>query len=105
MDRDAIADIGIDEKGRLYVAPQTKTFPFIYREALEVNWDDKGHYLHAPPPPRAQLATPIWWFKQIISAARVQGCELCIEPHTKWHNITPQLKEDRHGEGWWQVST
>jgi hypothetical protein len=32
MDRDAIAEIGIDDKGRPYVSPKPKTFPCIYRE-------------------------------------------------------------------------
>jgi hypothetical protein len=94
MDNDAIAEIGIDDKGQLYVAPQTKTFPYIYREAMEVYWNDAGRYLFAPPPPRAQLAQPIWWFHQIIAAAKEQACELRIEPETKWHNIPQQLREE-----------
>lgn len=93
MDRDAIAEIGIDAQGRLYVSPLTKTFPYIYREAMEVYWDATGRYLHAPPPPRAQRGV-IWWFRQILAAAKEQGCELQIEPETKWKNISHELKEE-----------
>ena len=94
MHHDAIAEIGIDDKGCLYVTPLTKTFPYVYREAMEINWHDKGHYLHAPPPPRAQLAQPITWFWQILDAAKAQGCELHLKPETKWHNIPIQLREE-----------
>lgn len=56
MDGDAIAEVGYDEQGRLYVMPLTVTFPYVFREPLEVDWDDIGHYLCAPPSPRSQLA-------------------------------------------------
>ncbi|HTN93879.1 MAG TPA: hypothetical protein VMJ33_04795 [Gallionella sp.] len=42
MERDAISEIGMDDEGRLYVAPETKTFPYIYREAMEVHWNEIG---------------------------------------------------------------
>lgn len=91
MDRDPIDVIGIDNKGRLYVRPRSRSFPYIYREAMEVHWDIDGHFLFAPPPPRAQLASPAWWFKQILFAAREQGVELYIQPETTWQNISLQL--------------
>jgi hypothetical protein len=94
MERDAISEIGIDDEGRLYVAPETKAFPYIYREAMEVHWDEAGHYLFAPPPPRAQLAEPIWWFQRILSAAKEQGCELCFSSNTKWHNVPVELQSE-----------
>jgi hypothetical protein len=94
MDNDAISEIGIDDKDRLYVMPLTKTFPYIYREAMEVGWDDEGRYLFAPTSPRAQLATPIWWFQRILGAAKEQACELRIKPETKWHNIPVELKNE-----------
>lgn len=93
MDRDEILEIGIDDKGRLYIAPKVKTFPFIYREAKEVHWDEKG-FLLAPAPPRSQLAEPIWWFQRIISVAREQACELVVTAETKWNNVPVKLKND-----------
>lgn len=94
MERDAISEIGIDDKGRLYVAPETKTFPYIYREAMEVHWNETRRYLFAPPPPRAQLAMPIWWFQRILAAAREQACELYFSSETKWHNVPVELKDE-----------
>jgi hypothetical protein len=41
---DVIEALGISEDGALWVKPATATFPFIYREAMEVHWDEKkGH--------------------------------------------------------------
>jgi hypothetical protein len=94
MDRDAIAEIGIDDKGRPYMTPSTRAFPYLYREAMEVHWDDQENYLHAPLPARAQLAQPIWWFERILAAAREQDCELYIDQHTKWHNVPSQLRSE-----------
>ena len=94
MDRDAIAEIGVDDKGRLYVCPRTKAFPHIYREAMEVHWDSEGRYLYSPASPRSQLATPIWWFKQILSAAKAQECELVLETTTRWNNVPQELKDE-----------
>lgn len=39
MATDSIAEIAIDEVGRLCVRPSTASFPFIWREAMEAHWD------------------------------------------------------------------
>jgi Integron Cassette Protein Hfx_Cass5 len=94
MDREAIAEIGIDDQGRLYVSPRAQEFPYIYREAMEVDWDHAARCLYVPPAPRAQQADPLWWFQRILAAAREQGYELHIAQETKWQNIPQQLKEE-----------
>ncbi len=94
MDRDEIAEVGFDEQGRLYVMPVTVTFPYVYREAMEVAWDDEGRYLCAPPPPRSQLAPVGWWLRQIFAAAKAQDCELHLAPETKLRNIPYQLEDE-----------
>lgn len=94
MHIDGIKEVGIDDKGRLYVAPKNDTFPMIYREAMEVHWDDQGRYLYAPPPPRSELAAPIFWYCQIIKAAKEQSCHLQLEPDTSWLNIPEALKDE-----------
>ncbi|MEJ1959881.1 MAG: hypothetical protein WDM70_11045, partial [Nitrosomonadales bacterium] len=66
MHIDGIKEVGIDHEGRLYVTPKSKTFPMIYREAMEVHWDVKGRYLYAPPPPRSDLATPIFGIVRLL---------------------------------------
>lgn len=94
MDRDLISEIGIDDLGRLYVAPKTKKFPYIYRESMEIHWDDNNHFLFAPPPPRAQLAAPVWWFQRILAAAKEQDCELRFTEETRWHNMPSETQKE-----------
>ena len=94
MHKDLIAEIGLDDKGRLYVVPDTKKFPNIYREAMEVNWDDEGDFLYTPPLPRARLLPYAQWFFQITDAALQQAGNLCIGPDTRWHNIEADLKNE-----------
>ena len=72
MKTDLIDEVGIDQKGRLYVRPRDCTFPFIYREGMEVNWDADNGHLYGPPP---RTWDYIRWYRQIISAAsRSGGC-------------------------------
>jgi hypothetical protein len=79
MNKDLITEIGFDKHDRLYVKTRTTAFPYIYREAREINWDDVCRYLFAPSPPRSQLAEPIWWFRQIILVVKEQSCDLRID--------------------------
>ena len=37
MDKDAISKVEIDDAGKLHVFPAGRSFPLIYREAMEVN--------------------------------------------------------------------
>lgn len=94
MDRDEIAEVGFDEQGRLYVMPLTVTFPYVYREAIEVAWDAEGRYLCAPPPPRSQPAPVGWWLRQIFAAAQAQDCELYLAQKTILRNIPYQLEDE-----------
>ena len=46
MTTDNIAEVGIDDKERIYIKPETKHFEFIWRDASEVGWDDKEKVLY-----------------------------------------------------------
>lgn len=89
MHTDTIAAIGIDDQGRLWVKPDTATFPYIYREAMEVNWDAEHHYLYGPKP---REWSHFDWYKQIISAARNRGTDLRVGPATQWIEIDTDLR-------------
>jgi hypothetical protein len=90
MNTDRIAEIRIDATGRLCVVPETNSFPFIYRAAMEVHWDEKDKYLYSPPPREWPY---IRWFQQIIAAVRGEyGCALVITSETLWQNIDDALK-------------
>ena len=91
MQQDQIKEIGIDDKGRLYVKPLSKKFPYIYREAMEVHWDADGNFLYSPKPREWRYLD---WFKQIIDAAKKQSCDLIPIESTIWVNIPDSLKAE-----------
>ena len=84
MQRDRIAEIGIDRDGRLYVKPEKAAFPGIYREAMEVNWHPERRVLYSPKP---REWTHLDWFKQIHTSAWKQGCWLYTDRETTWKDI------------------
>jgi len=91
MQQDAIAEIGIDAKDRLYVKPCSVALPYIYREAMEVHWDSDGLFLYSPKPREWSYAQ---WFKQIVAAAREQSCQLAISQSTTWVNIPASVQAE-----------
>ena len=91
MTTDSIAEVGIDEQERLYIRPSTATFPYIYREAVEVHWEPNRHHLHSPKP---REWTYMQWFQHIIGAAALQSFDLRITDSTVWTNIPDSLRAE-----------
>ena len=100
MRTDRIEALGIDEGGSLWVKPATATFPYVYREAMEVHWDAERLCLYSPRPRQGSFVA---WFNQIRDAARQQGVELELGPKTSWTGIAPDLQraitESDHSRG------
>jgi hypothetical protein len=88
---DQIIEIGIDESERLYVMPQAKRFPYIYREAMEVQWDAVRSVLRSPRPREWSY---LRWFQQIVCAAKEQGVRLEITQSTKWSNVSEVVRSE-----------
>ena len=88
LNHDDIAAIGIDENMRLWIKPRHQTFPYIYREAMEVHWDPNRDYLYSPPPREWSY---LRWFQQIVAAAKEHGCFLHITAETAWENVPNDL--------------
>ena len=63
----------------------------MYREAMEVHWDEDRQSLYAPPPREWSRAR---WLRQILDAAREQGCELMITDGTEWVGVGPATKAE-----------
>lgn len=91
MEIDQIKEVYIDSSGRLFVQPQSKAFPYIYREAMEVSWDSSAQALHGPVPREWSYSQ---WFLQILSAAKEQGCVLALSANKHWRNIPALVKEE-----------
>lgn len=89
MSVDQIIEIGIDSEERLYVKPESKSFPYIYREAMEVHWDEEKLYLYGAKP---RKWTYLDWFLQIHNAAKQQGYELTLTENCRWANISTDIK-------------
>jgi len=89
MESDWIAEVGIDERKRLYLRPATATFLYIHREACGVHWDPTRHHLHSQKP-------GVWpylrWFEHLISAAASQSWKLHLTASTTWVNIPADLR-------------
>jgi|GEM_PF-1029006 len=87
---DLISEIGIDEQSRLYIKPKSAKFPYIYREAMEVHWDEDECFLYSPKP---RDWFYLDWFKQITKAAESQSTRLIINDDTKWVNVPNEIKQ------------
>ena len=86
---DAIKEIGIDEEQRLYIKPLSAKFPMMYREAIEVNWNQNTMALYGGTPRKWSYLD---WYKQIIKGASLQGCLLQLSVQTKWVNVPQELQ-------------
>jgi hypothetical protein len=85
-----ISAVCIDADGRLCVTPKGKTFPFVYRAGMEVQWSEDGSFLYSPRP---REWTYVQWFRQIVDAVRGEyRYELRLSKHTQWINIGAELR-------------
>ncbi|OGV53664.1 MAG: hypothetical protein A2017_03675 [Lentisphaerae bacterium GWF2_44_16] len=91
MERDVIREIRIDQAGCLCVIPSTQKFPYIWREAVEVHWDNDSECLYSPRPCEW---TYTQWFRQILAAAAEQSCRLCISNETIWSNVPDETRRE-----------
>ena len=91
MTIDNVVAIGIDSAGSLWLRPSNASFPLIYREAMQVHWDEKRKCLYSPTPREWPY---VMWFKQIVDAAREQGTELQLTGVTVWTGIDTALQQD-----------
>ena len=89
LDTDFIQKVGIDESSRLIVRPASRKFPYIYREAMEVHWCEKGCFLYSPAPKDWSYLD---WYKQIIKSAELQSVHLHINDETVWSYVPDDLK-------------
>ena len=92
MNDDLIAEIGIDERGSLYVVPERHDFPSIYRAAMEVDWDPARRRLFGPPPREWSYAR---WFAQILGAASDEyGAKLKLTPDTILSGVPAEIRAE-----------
>ncbi|MBK7103788.1 MAG: hypothetical protein IPH62_00690 [Ignavibacteriae bacterium] len=92
MKKEKIILLGIDEFDRLFVKPEIETFSYIYRAAMEVNWDEKRKVLFSPKPREWSYQK---CFEQIINAVKNEcNINLVIDENTVWENIDSKIKDE-----------
>jgi hypothetical protein len=89
MDEDFVATVEVDPEGRLHVVPRTRSFPYAYREAMEVAWDPQRLSLHSPPPREWSYGR---WLQQIFALAAAQGVRLVLHTGTAWVNVPQTVR-------------
>lgn len=91
MTHDEIAEVEIDGIGQLRVKPVHATFPYIYREGMEVHWDPTCKVLYSPKP---REWTYLRWFEPILVAAAQQDCQLQLSAGTRWLNVDRTIRNE-----------
>ena len=90
MNSEGIAEVGVDEQGRIYIRPVGIEFGQIYRAAMEVQWDEERGRLYSPVPRKWSLAQ---WYTQIVAAAADEyGVALERNSETKWNDVPPEVR-------------
>ena len=92
IEKEDISEIGIDGNIGIYIRPETAKFPFIWRSASGIHWDDRKNILHTT---NQTGWTHLQWYKQIVGVIRDEySYELLLTDKTIWINISNDLKKE-----------
>lgn len=89
---DFIAQMMIDDDGRVRITPRTQSFPAIQKAYDDILWNDEQHCLCS--------AKPYGWeylkgCRHIVKGVKsVYGCTLTLHPETNWINFPSWLKSE-----------
>lgn len=89
---DFIAQVSIDDVGRLRIAPRTRSFPAIQKVYDDIMWDAERHDLC--PAKRHEWGCLRWCRHMIRGVASSYGCTLMLHPETHWVDVPSRLKSD-----------
>ena len=91
MKSDEIVEIGIDGSKRLYIKPASNRYLHIWREGVEVHWDDEQRFLYSPEP---RNWTYTEWYRHIVGVAETHEDSLVLTDETKWVNVPEALQAE-----------
>jgi len=92
MQDEAIAEIGIDGDGRVFIRPASGDYEFVYRAGMEVYWQPAAGRLSHP---EVRSWNPVQWFRQIVAAvASEYGVRLIPTGITAWSNVPPDVRAE-----------
>lgn len=67
-------------------------FRFIYRAAMEVDWDEDEQGFYTPAPRGLSYAD--WFLKVILAVRSEMGVSLRVEDTTVWENVSPPVEQE-----------
>ena len=89
-----VMEIKISEAGELLVKPAVnpdKICRFVYRAAMEVDWDEESQSFICPKP---REWTYFDWYKQVVAATVSElGILLKVTSGTVWTNVPREFQE------------
>ena len=92
---DRIAEVRIDDEGRLRVRPQTVDLPDIFRSGMEVHWDPSTRTLYTPKP--REWTYPKWFHHLVHAALDECGVRLVLSTETRWLNVPEEVRREIEG--------
>ena len=91
MNTDSIAEIGIDDKKRVYLRPGTAAFGNVCGLCMEVDWDPVTHRLTCQKQfERSYLEC----FEHLMHCALLRSCDLNLTTYTVWVNVPDGLRKE-----------
>ena len=90
-----VVEVRIRDDDRLVIVPRLQAgedLAFIYRAAVEVNWEEASCGFVSPIV-RSGGWSYFDWFRQIVAAVAAEyGAKLIIDPDTKWCEVPDDLR-------------
>ena len=86
MVSDFIDEIGIDADRRIYLRPRQQTFPYIYREAIDIHWEPQTRRLRSSVPREWSY---LQWFQHIVCGS---GVDFRLAPDCSFATIPDDLR-------------
>lgn len=90
MPDEVIAEIGVDDHGALYIRPEQRSFPLIYRAGAGIGWDSERARLFGAVPEEWSYSR--WFLRFVEAVAEEYGVRLRLTTSTDWTNLPEDLR-------------
>lgn len=95
MEREIVNTVEAKESGELILILQSGGKPFhqyIYREGVQVCWDDEKKGFQSAVPPREWSYAD--WFAHTVATVEALDIELVLSPSATWINVPEDIKNE-----------
>ena len=101
MQRIEISQVSISDTGSLLIQPadyseaEAKLYPYIYRAATGVSWNEAFGAFASPAPKEWNYCD---WFRNIADTVSSElGLVLVLTSKTVWRNVPPEVRQQIEG--------